>query len=117
MPSLVWVPPGWQLTHTEFGQASLILAFAAVGLGLLMSGIETPLYRILEWYAFPRWLHRYGVWRQRHRRTRLERRLAEVRQEAERTRQAGRPYPDWEEALVQEKLSRFPTDDRQLAAS
>src|SRR6266568_3613562 len=92
MPWLVWVPRDWQLSNMDFGKAALIVAFAAVGLGLLMSGIETQLYRVLEWYAFPRLVHRYGLWRQRHRKARLVTRLGKVREEAAKSRREGRPY-------------------------
>ena len=117
MPWLIWVPREWQLTNMDFGKATLIVAFAAVALGILMGGIETQLYRVLEWYAFPRLVHRYGLWRQRQRKARLEKCLVDVRAEAEKNRHAGRPYPVWEETLIQEKLARFPTDERELAAS
>jgi hypothetical protein len=117
MPWLVWVPHDWQLSTMDLGKATLIVAFAAVGLGLLMSGIETQLYRVLEWYAFPRQVHQYGLWRQRHRRGRLQNRLMEIKAEAAKRQREGKPYPGWEETLVEEKLARFPTDESELAAS
>jgi hypothetical protein len=41
----------------------------------------------------------------------------EIKAEAAKRQREGRPYPGWEETLVQEKLARFPTDESELAAS
>ena len=117
MPWLLWVPDGWQPAHADFAKASLILAFAAVGLGVLMSGIQTQLYRVLEWYALPGPARHYGVRRERSRKRCLEIRLACVRTEAQALKDRGQPYSGWEETLIQEKLGRFPIQDSEIAPS
>ena len=110
MPSLLWIPSDWQLSKMDFGKATLILAFASVGLGLFMSGIETLLYRALEGYAWPKRLRRRGVRRERKRLEALIGRLKLLQH-------AGSSDIGWEAALLEEKLARFPANPQDVAPS
>jgi hypothetical protein len=117
MPWLTWVPHEWQFSKMDWTKATILLAFIGVALGLLMSGLETLLYRILEGYVWPPRLRAWGVERQRARRQRLEERRVELRSEAQRRRQNNQPYIGWEETLVEERLKQFPVNDNDLAPS
>src|SRR5438105_10119696 len=75
-PALPYVPVSWNPAKVDFTKLTLLLAFTAVGLALLLSGLETRLYRILEGYDWPGWrLRQWGVRRERERRRRLQRQL------------------------------------------
>jgi hypothetical protein len=80
----------------------LILAFSALGLGITLSAISTPLYRLLEGYTWPRRLQRWGIRRQT-----TKKRYLQTRAES--------ANPGWERALWLEQLQRFPIEDNQIA--
>jgi hypothetical protein len=80
-------------------KAGIILSVSGV-LGFLLNAISTPLYRLLEGYAWPQWARRRGVARQRERRRRLEQAAA---------------GEGWELGLHLEHLARFPRNDAQTA--
>ena len=82
-------------------QGGVFLTLACV-LGLILNAISTPLYRVLEGYAWPSALRRRGVGRQRAIKKQLEK---EVRGQG------------WEAGLQLERLARFPIDDEQVAPS
>ena len=81
-------------------QGGILAAFSAVAIGLILSAISTPLYRLLEGYSWPKACRKWGVERQRKRKQCLEAKEAGV---------------GWEEGLRIEKLRRFPVDDCEIA--
>jgi hypothetical protein len=87
------------MTLTE---RAIVLAVAATTVGLIMSALSTPLYRLLEGYSWPTRLQAAGKKRQRARRTRFE-------------QAAGRAEQGLARALAIEALQRFPKNDDQLA--
>jgi hypothetical protein len=117
MPWLVWVPASLQPARADFTKMTIILAFTAVGVGILMSGLQTQLYRALEWYAMPGWLRSWGVKRARARKEKLKKTLAAAQAKAKELKDAGKPYTGWEETLLEEQLGRFPIQDREIAPS
>lgn len=85
------------------GSGTLAFLVAAVLLGLLLSALQTPLYRILEGYLlWPAWLYTRACRRQRAVRQRTADRLAAP----------GTPL--LKRALLHERLSRYPVGDEQI---
>jgi hypothetical protein len=82
-------------------QRTLLLAFISVALGVLLSAIQTPLYRLLEGYYWPT----------RIRRPRTEKYLSQKRDLKSKVEQAA----GLEQALLYEQYFRFPDDDQQVA--
>src|SRR5438093_13560826 len=69
IPALPYIPASWNPLKVDFTKLTLLLAFSAGGLALLLSGLETRLYRILEGYDWPWWrLREWGVRREQARR-------------------------------------------------
>ncbi len=80
-----------------------LLLICAVLLGLVLSALQQPLFRILEGYTlWPQRAYDRGLRTQRARRQRLTERVAEPGQPALRL------------AVLQEKLSRYPVSDEQI---
>ena len=101
-PAIGWLRPAGDLAALAALQTSVGVAFAAMALGLALTAASTPLYRLLEGYAWPAGLRTRGVQRQRRRKQALTKRL-----------EAG--GEGWEQALLYEQLDRFPADDAQIA--
>jgi hypothetical protein len=115
-------------------KALVLLAGAVVG-GLLLSALQTPLYRILEGYRWPGRLQRHGVKRQIERKDAIDARLrlTELTMEADESedltrRQAvklarfwpdvraaqRRPLQQWQFTALQAKLGRYPIRVEQI---
>lgn len=78
-------------------EQSLVLAFLALALGLVLGAASTPLYRLLEGYSWPKRLRDWGVNKQRSRKELIDKRISSL--------------PDGpEKALQYEELHRFPGD-------
>lgn len=82
------------------GQA-LALGLTATAIGLVMNALSMPLYRLLEGYLWPAPLRTWGTNRARRRRAELDQR-AQVGSGLERN-------------LAQERLQRYPLNDKQIA--
>lgn len=87
------------LTTTD---QALALAVASSAIGLAMSALSTPLYRLLEGYLWPKRLQAIATARQLKRRSAL-RRLADSQTEGVAA------------ALAEEALHRFPQEDAEVA--
>ncbi|MFF1725005.1 hypothetical protein [Streptomyces sviceus] len=86
-------------------QTALLLLCIAVLFGIVLSALQTPLYRILEGYLlWPRGAYGRGCRRQRARKQRIADFIA---------RPEGRT--PLQRALLNEQLARYPADDAQLA--
>lgn len=117
-------------------KALTLLVVAIVG-GLVLSALQTPLYRFLEGYSWPARMRRLGVGRQVHRRRVAKRRLALlvlVQQEqngrltaAQKASLAGfwpdvraacqKPVQDWQLTAWMALLRRYPVSDKQVLPS
>ena len=93
--------PAWLMAMGPAEQA-LALAVAATALGLILNGLSTSLYRLLEGYAWPARLRMWGIARQRRRKHDLE-------QQAEAT------SSPLDKGFIYERLNRFPADSGQTA--
>jgi hypothetical protein len=107
----VFVLPIWlQLGLPNFGAtwdsatALLVVAFIAVFLGVLGSTGSTPLYRLIEGYAWPEPIQLWAIARRRQERDALRRLYEEVADIGGRRAN-----------VLYEQLSRYPVDDTQLA--
>lgn len=78
-----------------------LFVFTAVALGLVLSSISTTLYRLLEGYTWPEGLRKWGVYRQKARKYKIQARVKEKE--------------GWSQGLVLEKLRRFPIDESEIA--
>lgn len=105
LPELSSLSTVTDLQALDATEKALVLAFASIVLGLILSSVSTPLYRVLEGYSFPRRLQRWGTDRQRRIKAALEEEVS--REGVERDR--------WRQALAAERLQRFPADDGQIA--
>lgn len=129
----------WPDTRAD---TALLLLAASVLLGLVLSALQNPLYRILEGYLlWPDRLYQAGCARRRKARQRLQDRLALIKLERKEQDQPGglsaedtarltalRADPRLsrtagsdsrrtaaQRALLREKLARYPVDERQVA--
>jgi hypothetical protein len=127
LPSLRGVPAFHAvLTASHPAQALTLLVAAVVG-GLVLSALQTPLYRLLEGYNWPSGLRRRRI---EHHRA-IKQRLAGQLRLARLTHKAGPPAPEQtarhaqpraDEAepgsldisLLAERLRRYPVDDEQI---
>jgi hypothetical protein len=95
------------ISRTGLSNQSLVLAGAAILTGLLLSGLSTVLYRVLEGYYLGHgWLWRWLKASQLTKRDQLRERL--------RTAAAARPRDRVQEGLLRERLRRFPADRDQI---
>lgn len=91
------------LRRASNGDKTLLFLVAAVLLGLVLNALQTPLYRFLEGYAlWPARAYERGRRVQRARRQRIADRAA-------------RATATLQQALLSEKLSRYPVDEEQVA--
>jgi hypothetical protein len=90
-------PEAAMLASFAFVEQSLVLAFLALALGLVMGAASTPLYRLLEGYSWPRRLRNWGMDRQRSRKELIAKSVEELEDGPEK-------------ALRYEELQRFPGD-------
>jgi hypothetical protein len=96
---LVTFIQGW----SETNQGVVLIAVVSL-LGFTMGASSTPLYRLLEGYNWPTRLMNWGSHRQRGRKKALEAKLNSL---------ANANLID--QALIWERLSRYPADDKQVA--
>ncbi len=98
------LPSAWYAGNSiELASGTAIqLGFVAMVLGLIGNALSTPLYRLLEGYAWPWRMRAWGRRRQLDR----KRRLAEA---------ANHAKPGLELALARERLRRFPVSDEETA--
>ncbi len=105
------------LLQLNTASQAVAVAVAAFALGLLLSAVQTQLYRLLEGYYFPA---RLQVARQNHHRQRRDS-LAKKRDAAANTlKNAARDSPDpsgqaLRLGLLSERLRRYPLDNSQIA--
>jgi hypothetical protein len=90
-------PQATILASFAFVEQSLVLAFLALALGLVMGAASTPLYRLLEGYTWPARLRAWGTGRQRSRKELIASSVEEMEDGPEK-------------ALRYEQLQRFPGD-------
>ncbi len=90
-------PEAAMLASFAFVEQSLVLAFLALALGLVMGAASTPLYRLLEGYSWPGRLRNWGMDRQRSRKELIAKSVEELEDGPEK-------------ALRYEELQRFPGD-------
>jgi hypothetical protein len=102
LPELPWefADQVGELTAAEQAAA---LTFTAVGVGVVLSALQTPLYRLLEGYLWPASLRHRAIERHTKRRAQLREQLASAKSE------------DLEYGLILERLHRYPTLDGQIA--
>jgi hypothetical protein len=100
LPSLVHLPVLSDLSTLSATSQTLVLAFVAIALALVMFAAQTRLYRLLEGYSWPRPLRLAKIAKQ----VEEKRRLAD---EVSRTSGV-------EKALLLEKYGRYPVDDNQV---
>jgi hypothetical protein len=110
-------------------EKTLVLAFASLALGLLLSATSTALYRVLEGYLLmPASIRAWKVTRQVDRKHALQRELDELDKkkqesgkvtdsasESPTTTVAQPPVDVVRENQLRERLHRFPADDKQVA--
>jgi hypothetical protein len=116
---------------------ALALFVAAVVVGLVLSALQTPLYRVLEGYKWPARIRQRGVVRQKERKLALQAQLTMTRlvrrkdlgqlnpEQAERLRsfwpdvraRQRRPVQEWQISVLAERLRRYPIDDEQILPS
>jgi hypothetical protein len=140
LPSLHGISLADELSHANIGQRSLVALAASVVIGLILSALQVPLYRMLEGYLFwPQWLASRSKDRQLRakklvagRREWLRLRALEAKgpltqedQEKYAALAADRKVQRWaksdekrtkvQRALLAERLRRYPVDDGQVA--
>ena len=102
-PSLANFALAKDILSLSTSQRIVIVAFVSIGLGVLLSAAQTPLYTLLEGYYWPRRLQN----------RRIRKYLAEkhgLKERADRTNGI-------EQGLLYERYNRFPQDDDQVAPS
>jgi hypothetical protein len=96
-----------EFSQLDAAERTLILAFASVAIGFVLSAAQTTLYRLLEGYMFwPEELVARGRAIQRERKGRLQEKLREAQEATGNEIQVG---------LLEEKLNRYPVADGQTA--
>jgi hypothetical protein len=101
------LPVASEFNQLETAERALVLAFASVAIGFLLSAAQDPLYRILEGYI---------LWPDRLKKRRREAHLAIKRQievELASAREARTEASEVEVNLLEEKLERFPIEEGQ----
>jgi hypothetical protein len=101
LPSLNDLPVLKDIVGLSPATQTLVLGFLAVALAVILSALQTQLYRLLEGYAWPRALRQSLIEKRRDEKRQLER-------EADRT-------SGLERALLLERYRRYPVDDDQVA--
>jgi hypothetical protein len=103
LPSLSHLPFISDLSGLSPTSQTLVLAFVAVALGLVLNAIQAPLYRVLEGYYWPQAL-------QEARKVKRRDEKHQLKEELERTTGV-------KQALLSEKYHRYPIDDEQVVAT
>jgi hypothetical protein len=102
-PALANFEVAKDILSLSVGQRTLVLAFISIGLGILISAAQTPLYTLLEGYYWPR-----RIQNRRSQKYLTEKR--ELKEKVDRT-------SGIEQGLLYEQYNRFPPDDNQIAPS
>lgn len=99
---------GWQIPASIAAlsgtEALSWLTGLSIALGVVLSAMSTPLYRLLEGYSWPKFLQKKGVEWQKQKYRALRAKV-----------DAGIPGQQWETGLAWERLERYPTDIDQIA--
>jgi hypothetical protein len=82
-------------------ERALVLAFLSAGLGLLLSALQTPLYRVLEGYLLPTAYRNRRIAKHREKKQRIAARVDNTK--------------GLEHGLWLERQLRYPADDKQVA--
>jgi hypothetical protein len=101
LPELPWEFAD-EVSDLDSVEQAAALAFTAVGVGVVLNALQTPLYRLLEGYLWPASLRDRAIVRHTNRRAELRKQLANAKS-------------DLEYGLVLERLHRYPTLDGQVA--
>lgn len=101
LPDLPWKFAD-ELGELNSVEQAAALTFTAIGVGVVLSALQTPLYRLLEGYLWPNSLRDRGMARHTKRRAELREQLANDK--------SGVEY-----GLVLERLQRYPALDDQIA--
>jgi len=140
LPSLHGIALADELSHASVGQRSLVALAVSAVLGLILSALQVPLYRVLEGYLFwPQWLASKSRGRQLRAKQLLAGRrewlrlhaletqgaLAQADQEkydmlaadrrVQRSAKRDEKRTKVQRALLAERLRRYPVDDGQMA--
>ena len=116
LPALQNVP----LLHSAYAASAptkaLVLLVAAVVGGLVLSALQTPLYRLLEGYLWPPAIRAWGIGRQQKRKITLEKRLrlARLRLDAEAGTLGGPEMTELDELRQDPSLRDVPERTRLL---
>ncbi len=90
------------------GGGPLALLLVSVMVGLVLSALQNPLYRVLEGYfLWPGRVYAWGCARNRRTKSALEARLSLVRQDAR--------LSAVQRGVLRERLARYPVDEAQVA--
>lgn len=123
-------PVAHLLAKTSGAERAAALAVAALALGILLNALQTPLYRALEGYTWPKWVRDRGIGRHLRKKRRLERQIEDLDKQIKQSEKEIEPADQareedskesgskvesaWlERAVLIEKLARYPVDDRQ----
>jgi hypothetical protein len=101
LPSLDHLPVLEDLADLAAGTRTLTLAASAITLAVVLSALQTPLYRLLEGYSWPRWLQ--------------ESRQSKQLDEKRRLKEAADDKKGLDRSLLLERYRRYPVDDDQVA--
>src|SRR6266511_1383820 len=126
-PRITHLPVAGDVAKLSAANQSLLLAFSAILLGLLLSALQTPLYRILEGYYLPERLRDRWIDTQRQRKQIIQENL-KARRKARaalqgaggappgaRTDDSRRPPKEVNTDLLFARLLRYPVDARPIA--
>jgi hypothetical protein len=130
-PYIKHLPLAEDVAKLSAANQGLLVAFSAVLLGVLLSALQTPLYRILEGYYLPeRWRDRW-IEKQRQRKHALQKELTDKRKarrkataelkgtsgvaQAAKMVNGRQPPKEVNTDLLRERLRRYPVDDKQVA--
>ena len=107
-PSITFLPVASDISKLGDGPKIAILIFAALGLGVLLNAMSTPMYRVLEGYlGWPRWLVKEAKKRKVASRDRLVAALDAAIKEEDRL----------ETGKLLERLQRFPVSNNRVVAT
>ncbi len=140
LPSLRGISLADELSKTSIGQRSLVALAVSVVIGLILSALQVPLYRMLEGYLFwPQWLASKSRARQVRSKELLSGRREWIRlraleakgsltqedqqkltalaadRDVQRSAKRDKSRTKVQRALLAERLRRYPVDDGQIA--
>jgi hypothetical protein len=110
LPALDRLPQVRALLELSEPSRAVAIGCTAVGLGLLLSALQTPLYRLLEGYYWPEGLQRRRIQHYVTRKARLAQRKHALDQD-------GRVQTALQAGFRLEQMRRYPIDDTQVAST